>query len=77
MKKGRLLKGQLWERGTGKVKKELFLVISDEFFITWLSSPWSQLQLAEVYLLDSESRIIRTYVDSVMDSHWRLVSDDR
>lgn len=76
MKKGRLLKGQLWERGTGKVKKELFLVISDEIYVKWqeyLGAGGSM----QIYLLDSESKIIRTYVDSVMDSHWRLVSDDR
>ncbi len=71
MKKDRLLKGQLWERGTGNVEKELFLVISDEFFVKWISP--SCLSLAEVYLLNSKSKIIRAYVDSVMASHWRLV----
>lgn len=68
-------RGQMWERGSNHVTKSCFLVVSDEIFTKHQTHTAGFQTHAMVCLLDCKrGRTTMAYVDTVMDSYWRLIA---
>ncbi len=74
-KTGRIKKGQTWERGTNHVTKSCFLILSDEIYVKQQTPNDGFRTHTMVCLFDcTKGRTTIVYVDSVMDSYWRLIA---